>query len=84
MKLPGTIKGLREALTEFPGVSRVTVPTKFGPFVLEFSAPLPPTPRAPAERRPEPPDEGTVERPKVRDTRMLERQPPEWRWEDPS
>lgn len=91
MRLPGTLKALYEQLAASPApVARVTVPTKYGPFVLEFSgAWTEQTARAApakvakvAEKQPEPPDEKTEGRPKIRDTRMLSRTPPPFVYED--
>lgn len=84
MRLPGTLKALYEQLEAAPGViSRVTVPTKNGPFILEFdvSAPrkLASVPATP-EKKP-PPSKPA----KVRDLDVLRKQaadPPHFRYEE--
>lgn len=89
MRLPGTLKELSKQLAAFPAqITRVTVPTENGPFVLEFgeaktAAPAiaaAPRARKPAEvqphRRQEQEDGIEPPKVKVRDTRLLARVPP--------
>ena len=86
MRLPGTLKELSKQLADFPGqLTRVTLPTKDGPFVLEFAgASAERAAAAPKADRSEPPDEKTEQRPKIRDTHMLSRKPPDFTWDEPS
>jgi hypothetical protein len=83
VRLPGSLKALSEQLAAFPAtVTRVTVPTKNGPFVLEFGQAKEAHAAAPARREEEKADGRLPQNPKVRDTRLLSRQPPTWRFDD--
>lgn len=76
MRLPGTLAKLYEDLAKAPApISRVTVPTKYGPFVLEFAAALGaarPLASVPADSNPLPPRHEPAK--KVRDLEILRKQ----------
>lgn len=76
MRLPGTLAKLYEDLAKAPApISRVTVPTKYGPFVLEFAAPVGaarPLASVPADSNPLPPRDQPAK--KVRDLEILRKQ----------
>ena len=87
MRLPGTLAKLYEDLSKAPApISRVTVPTKWGPFVLEFASAVgaarAPLASVPADVNPVPRDQPHK---KVRDLELLRRQtadPPHFVYED--
>jgi hypothetical protein len=88
VRLPGTLKELSRQLAAFPCVvRRVEFPTEHGMLVLEFGdakaeqpeAAAPRARRAPEEpAKPPAPDGRLPDKPKIRDTRLLARTPPQF------
>jgi hypothetical protein len=81
VRLPGTLKELSKQLAQFSSrVTRVEFPTEHGMFVLEFGEAKESTARA--AKSAEPQSDGRLpENPKVRDTRLMGRKPPQFDFE---